>query len=130
MYALIEDNVVKELFDTLPVFHPDVMSMLHETSGGVEVGWIEDVDGDLVPPAAGFNIWDKQAGDYVLDVDGWTSQVRKKRDEKLAGCDFRMISDAPWDIAPWIAYRTALRDLPDAAGFPWTPESVEWPVEP
>ncbi len=130
MYALIENNMVKELFDTLPVFHADIMAMIQEVNEGVVVGWVKDADGDLVPPADGFNVWDKLAEVYVLDTEAWTAEVRRERDAKLVGCDFRMVSDAPWDIAPWATYRQALRDLPTATGFPWTPETVEWPIKP
>jgi hypothetical protein len=54
-------------------------------------------------------------------------RLRLKRDTMLAACDYRMITDAPWDISPWITYRQALRDLPKITK---DPRLAEWPVIP
>ena len=40
------------------------------------------------------------------------------RDSLLADSDFRMVSDAPWDIDAWATYRQALRDLPADPTWP------------
>ena len=53
--------------------------------------------------------------------------VRASRDDKLKATDWTQVSDAPVDKTVWATYRQALRDLPSAAGFPWT---MEWPTEP
>ena len=53
--------------------------------------------------------------------------VRASRDDKLKSTDWTQVSDAPVDKTVWATYRQALRDLPSAAGFPW---SMEWPTEP
>jgi hypothetical protein len=42
-------------------------------------------------------------------------RLRLKRDALLKKSDYRVVADAPWDIAPWLAYRQALRDLPKTA---------------
>ena len=54
-------------------------------------------------------------------------RLRLRRDQLLAQSDFRMITDAPWDTAPWVTYRQALRDLPDVTT---DPRLAVWPVIP
>ena len=53
--------------------------------------------------------------------------VRQSRDDKLKECDWTQVADAPVDKDAWAAYRIALREVPDQAGFPWT---IDWPVKP
>ena len=53
--------------------------------------------------------------------------VRDKRDSLLRMSDWTQVADAPVDKAAWAAYRQALRDVTEQAGFPW---AVEWPVAP
>ena len=55
------------------------------------------------------------------------SQVRSKRDSKLANSDWTQVLDAPVDRTAWAAYRQALRDVPAQEGFPW---NVTWPEQP
>jgi hypothetical protein len=54
-------------------------------------------------------------------------QVRVARDGLLSASDWTQVSDAPVDKAAWAAYRQALRDIPQQAGFP---ENVTWPITP
>ena len=75
--------------------------------------------------------WDYWSGLYNPTA-GPTSEIvwarlRYRRDQLLAACDFRVVADAPWDQAPWVAYREALRDLPDATT---DPRVAVWPVKP
>ncbi|MBU1229235.1 MAG: phage tail assembly chaperone [Proteobacteria bacterium] len=47
----------------------------------------------------------------------------------MASCDWTQLPDAPLSAegkAAWAAYRQALRDVPEQAGFPL----VEWPLAP
>jgi hypothetical protein len=60
------------------------------------------------------------------DAEQATS-VRNSRTEKLKDSDWTQVADAPVDKAAWATYRTALRDVPTQAGFPWT---IDWPVAP
>jgi len=53
--------------------------------------------------------------------------VRTTRTEKLKDSDWTQIADSTADKAAWATYRTALRNVPTQAGFPWT---IEWPVAP
>lgn len=62
-----------------------------------------------------------------LPVQWVWDRLRDKRDYLLATSDFRMVTDAPWDTAPWAVYRQALRDLPDTTT---DPREAVWPVAP
>lgn len=55
------------------------------------------------------------------------ARLRHRRNQLLTACDWRVVADAPWDVAPWQAYRQALRDLPDVTV---DPRQAVWPVEP
>lgn len=55
-----------------------------------------------------------------------TVNVRAKRNQLLTASDWTQIADAPVDKAAWATYRQALRDLPQAEGFP----NVEFPQAP
>lgn len=60
--------------------------------------------------------------------DEWVwERLRLRRNGLLAECDFRVVADAPWDTAPWEAYRQALRDLPDNTT---DPRLAVWPEPP
>jgi hypothetical protein len=60
------------------------------------------------------------------DAEQATS-VRTTRTEKLKDSDWTQLADSTVDKAAWATYRTALRDVPTQAGFPWT---VTWPDAP
>jgi hypothetical protein len=53
--------------------------------------------------------------------------VRNSRTEKLKDSDWTQLADSTVDKAAWATYRTALRDVPTQAGFPWT---IDWPEAP
>ena len=60
--------------------------------------------------------------------DEWVwERLRFKRDQLLSATDFRMVSDAQWDVQPWAVYRQALRDLPNATT---NPREAVWPIAP
>ena len=66
-----------------------------------------------------------QAYDVLVATD-----VRKERDAKLAASDWTQMADSPLAAdkkTEWAEYRTSLRDLPSATGFPHT---HTWPTEP
>jgi hypothetical protein len=62
-----------------------------------------------------------------LPVEWVWERLRLRRDGLLSQSDFRMISDAPWDTAPWAVYRQALRDLPEQTS---DPREAVWPDPP
>lgn len=55
---------------------------------------------------------------------------RRRRDEKLAECDWTQLADSPLPAAKkaaWAAYRQALRDVPETVNADgW----VTWPAKP
>jgi hypothetical protein len=56
--------------------------------------------------------------------------VRQDRDTLLSACDWTQLGDtvlAPEDKLLWAAYRSALRDVPQQVGFPFT---IIWPTKP
>ena len=68
---------------------------------------------------------------YRTSIDNQVAaNVRAERDRKLAACDWTVLTDSPLTTAKkteWKTYRTALRDISAAEGFPHT---MEWPTEP
>lgn len=54
-------------------------------------------------------------------------EARAERNALLAASDWTQVADAPVDQAAWAAYRQALRDIPQQAGFP---HDVVWPEQP
>ena len=68
---------------------------------------------------------------YRTNIDNQAAaNVRAERDRKLAACDWTVLADSPLTTAKkteWKTYRTALRDIRAAEGFPHT---MEWPTEP
>ncbi len=65
-----------------------------------------------------------------LEADARKAEdLRHERGLFLMRSDHTQLPDAPpaIDRAAWAAYRQALRDLPQQAGFPW---QVTWPTPP
>ena len=103
---------------------------------------IEDIEAmlaeqfPLAAPAEPFTGDDDATWHYWSDMDTakrgvpdeWVwERLRNKRDRLLTACDWRVVPDAPWDTAPWLAYRQALRDLPANIT---DPRLAVWPVAP
>lgn len=56
--------------------------------------------------------------------------VRRDRNRRLADCDWTTQADVPMQPerrSDWMAYRQALRDVPEQDGFP---REVTWPSPP
>lgn len=70
---------------------------------------------DYIPPT--------QEDIYLASCSG----VRDRRGVLLVASDWTQVADATVDQAAWAAYRQALRDVPQQAGFP---ENVVWPTAP
>ena len=68
----------------------------------------------------------KTEEEIAADVAAKAAQVRAARDRALTASDWTQVADAPVDKAAWATYRQALRDLPDAEGFP----NVDLPTSP
>lgn len=61
------------------------------------------------------------------DYDAAAAAVRAERGKLIDATDWTMLTDAKTVKADWKAYRQALRDVPEQAGFPY---AVEWPTPP
>lgn len=83
------------------------------------------------------DVSDVQAGESVVDAIPSSllatleaADQRRQRDAMLSACDWTQSADSPLDAtkkAAWASYRTALRNLPQQAGFP---DSIIWPMTP
>lgn len=71
-------------------------------------------------------VQDKTDAEIAADVAAKAAQVRAQRDRLLSDSDWTQVLDAPVDRTAWATYRQALRDLPNAEGFP----DVEFPHNP
>lgn len=81
---------------------------------GLGNGWTY-VDGAFVPPPLPPLTWD---------------DIRAERDRLLAASDWTQVADAPLtdtERAAWVAYRQALRDVPQDFD---SPDEVVWPEAP
>ena len=68
-------------------------------------------------------------GELKTDAD-YAAEAREKRNALIAETDFMAMPDYPLDAekkAAVLAYRQALRDVPEQAGFP---RQIDWPVKP
>lgn len=71
----------------------------------------------------------KTEEEIAADVASKAAQVRATRGALLTACDWTQIADSPLTAekkAEWATYRQALRDLPDAEGWP----DVDFPNDP
>lgn len=72
----------------------------------------------------------KTEEEIAKETEDKKQHVRQDRNSRLTQCDWTQLDDTPLDNvakAQWAAYRQALRDLPDQAGFPF---NVIWPNQP
>lgn len=78
--------------------------------------------------AATWTYWnDLDSSEQGVPTDWVWERLRNERNRRLAATDFRVVVDAPWDTAPWLAYRQSLRDLPDTTV---DPRQAVWPTPP
>ena len=61
---------------------------------------------------------EKTAEEIAADVASKAVNVRAARDRALSASDWTQVADAPVDKESWATYRQALRDLPEAEGWP------------
>lgn len=73
--------------------------------------------------------FDLPLGELKTDED-FAAEARERRNALIAETDFMAMPDYPLDAekkAAVFAYRQALRDVPEQAGFP---RQIDWPVKP
>jgi len=107
----------------------------------VEMTEVEQIKAGLVEPSLGMKIKGDELVEMSIDEQITAGQIsrdeanerlareiRDKRNNLLAECDYIMMPDYPtFDNSKWIAYRQALRDVPEQKDFP---ESIRWPMKP
>ena len=77
-----------------------------------------------------WNVIELTADELQAIADRNAASVRAVRNQKLSACDWTVLTDSPLTTAKkteWKTYRTALRDITAAEGFP---NSISWPTEP
>ena len=68
-------------------------------------------------------------GELKTDAE-YAAEAREKRNQLIAETDYLVMPDYPLDDerkAAVLAYRQALRDVPEQEGFP---RQIDWPVKP
>ena len=68
-------------------------------------------------------------GELKTDAE-YAAEAREKRNALISATDYLAMPDYPLDAekkAAVLAYRQALRDIPEQAGFP---RQIDWPVKP
>tara|TARA_B100000945_G_scaffold139368_1_gene111555 strand:- start:269 stop:682 length:414 start_codon:yes stop_codon:yes gene_type:complete len=133
-YAIVEDNKVTNLIEwdgNTGTWTPptgSTMVAIGATEYGVSIG--QDYDGTkvVVPPEP----------DLRTVSESYT-QLRIKRNQKLAASDWSQFPDSPLDStkkAEWATYRQALRDLPanvndsNVKDIAFTASHSSWPTKP
>ena len=85
---------------------------------------VEQIDGQWFTK---YSLADMDADAIAAHDAQQAAAVRDDRNKRLADCDWTQLADALVDKTAWATYRQALRNLPEAAGFPW---DMIWPVKP
>ena len=118
-----EDTMTEQIDETPALTIEQVEAMLAEQFPPEPAP--EPFDGD---PSATWHYWsDMDTAERGVPTDWVWERLRNRRNQLLAACDFRVVPDAPWNTAPWLAYRQALRDLPDTTS---DPRQADWPEQP
>jgi len=107
----------------------------------VEMTEVEQIKAGLVEPPLGMKIKGDELVEMSIDEqvtagqisrdeanDRLSREIRDKRNNLLAECDYIMMPDYPLNNKEvWKIYRQALRDLTETIGFP---NNIIWPVKP
>jgi hypothetical protein len=145
-YCFVENNVIADGPRALPKSWRNISGLDQMDNDGLrELGWlpVRLEEGDVQEKFVGSvfailpsevvetKIWRAYTAEEQAEIDTQkAAQVRRERNTKLTECDWTQLNDTPLDNAAkiqWTAYRQALRDVPDQAGFPF---DVNWPSVP
>jgi len=114
--AFLEAKGAKKVFNFLP--HDRATQKLVRVEPYLDQGVCYTVE-----------VQDKTEDEIAADVASKAAKLRADRDRELARSDWRVIKAQETGVAmeeDWATYRQALRDLPDAEGFP----NVDMPQAP
>lgn len=85
----------------------------------------EAIEGEPAALIAAGLLQPRDPAELLADVD---RAARDERARRLSACDWTQLPDVPAGTrTAWAAYRQALRDVTDQAGFP---SDITWPVPP
>lgn len=118
---------------TLVRLYEDEKAVEHEAMGQENTAWhgyqYTTYEMYTLLPAGGVDAAPDLWAEMVkqADYNAAAAAVRAERDRLIASCDWTVLGDAKTVKADWRAYRQALRDVPEQAGFPY---DVTWPVRP
>lgn len=120
------------VYDSQGNFKRSMMTLANEPSDIVDGEvWFEGkyspysrVEGGVVVEASEAEIDANQQAEAEALL--WR-ELRIRRSQLLAQCDWTQVPDAPVDQSAWAAYRQALRDLP---GNTVDPANPDWPTPP
>lgn len=104
--------------------HVEIPDDLGEVPHYMLRGEMSDDGMRLVLKTAEYDQWKQQ-----VEADAW-DQLRAERNRLLAASDWTVLPDAPLSDAvraAWLAYRQALRDIPETIEDPF---NVAWPTTP
>jgi len=114
-WAYVKDGVVIDRFrvDPYTIFYPEYAQNFIEAPDDVDHYWT--FDGTTWSPPA-------------IDPNQLPLQIRAQRNQLLQASDWTQATDVPNAFKnKWVAYRQALRDVPQQQGFP---NDVVWPIPP
>ena len=118
----IPDHVLAD-FDVYPLKETPKPTVDHTKN--VAEGVPVQQDGQWVQA---WNVTDATAEEIAERTTNKSIQVRSERDQMLLETDWTQGKDIPDNISQsFVAYRQALRDIPQQAVFPW---NVNWPTQP
>ena len=106
------------------------MSYWLTSSGGYYGGDQVAGDDSQSVPCRPDSTYDWNGTAWIANRETALAGLRVKRDALLADCDYTQLADAPLapeQIAAWVTYRQALRDLPENTVDPTNPV---WPSPP
>lgn len=118
-FVLVENGIVAVRHQFRPINDDGLI----EVDDSVECGFIQNSDGSFTKP-------DRPLEERMM-------LLRAERNSRLTATDWRMLSDLKENNIEWIAYRQALRDIPNQNPDPQLNEevfgewlNVNWPTPP
>jgi len=98
--------------------------MAHKLVNGVQV---ELTPEEIAARAAEEAAWNAGAFDRAM------ADLRSKRNRLLASCDYTVLQDSTYtdaQVAEWVTYRQALRDITNGLTTVDQVNAVTWPTKP
>ena len=100
---------------TPPHYDPVTQICEHMPALLIDGAWTQNYKVSDIDPAAA-----------SAAVEAKWAAIRSDRNNRLDGCDWTQLPDAPADAAVWAVYRQALRDITTQAD----PFAIVWPESP